>query len=309
MKRLISLALVAALFFNLSACGSSSEPAPTENNNVTVLEAPPKETMPPTIPLLDSGSLHDVEVSIGDLEYIQDYFGNPAILIHFTFTNNSEENKSAMFDLSWAAFQNGIGLEDAFITEESIHNADDLSKAIQPGATIELTDAYILSSETAPVEFFISETFSFDSDQLRKTFEIAPGGVTVTSVAPGAESATAIDRYAVSINSYNIAEDHDGNPALILNMGYTNNSDNDSPFYTAIDVKAFQDGIELESAHISDDTVMDDDTNYLHVLPGAGLGVAEAFVLSSETSPVDIEITGSFSFSDEKIVTQINLSE
>lgn len=309
--KLFALLLIIALLLSSTGCSSSGSEAsqPQSNNGNTVLEAPPKETEAAAAPLSDSGDLGDVSVSIGELEHIQDYDGNPAILIHYTFTNNSEENQSAMISLSRKAFQNGIGLKDAFIMDESIHDPSDAMKEIQPGATIELAEAYLLFSETAPVEFIVSESISFDDAKLGKTYEIAPGGLTVFSVAPGLESAVEIDRYSVSINSYNIAEDYEGKKTLILNMGYTNNSSADSPFYVAIDVAAFQNGIELEQAIITDDSVMDDSNNYLNVLPGAGLGVSRAFVLDNETATVDIEITPMFSFGDEKISTQINPAE
>lgn len=313
-KKLIALLLCLILVFSFAACGSSesTEPEAVKNTAVddtVVLEAPPKETEAPAVTLSDSGALGDVEVAIGELEYVQDYFGDPAILIHFTFTNNSEENKSAMFSINFTAFQNGIGLKDATILDDSVYDASDLSKEIQPGTTVELAKAYTPSSETAPIEVTVSESISFDNTKLGKTFEIAPGGTTVLSIAPGLENAAEIDRYAVSINSYDIAEDRNGDKVLILNMGYTNNSSTDTPFYAAIDVAAFQDGVELEQAFITDDAIMDDSNNYVNVLPGAGLGVSEGFVLSSETAPVDIEITPMFSFGDDKITTKINPAE
>ena len=317
-KKLIALLLCLILVFSFAACGSSESTEPTQIteavkntavDDTVVLEAPPKETEAPAVTLSDSGALGDVEVAIGELEYVQDYFGDPAILIHFTFTNNSEENKSAMFSINFTAFQNGIGLKDATILDDSVYDASDLSKEIQPGTTIELAKAYTPSSETAPIEVTVSESISFDNTKLGKTFEIAPGGTTVLSIAPGLENAAEIDRYAVSINSYDIAEDRNGDKVLILNMGYTNNSSTDTPFYAAIDVAAFQDGVELEQAFITDDAIMDDSNNYVNVLPGAGLGVSKGFVLSSETAPVDIEITAMFSFDDDKITTQINPAE
>ena len=317
-KKLIALLLCLILVFSFAACGSSESTEPTQIteavkntavDDTVVLEAPPKETEAPAVTLSDSGALGDVEVAIGELEYVQDYFGDPAILIHFTFTNNSEENKSAMFSINFTAFQNGIGLKDATILDDSVYDASDLSKEIQPGTTIEIAKAYTPSSETAPIEVTVSESISFDNTKLGKTFEIAPGGTTVLSIAPGLENAAEIDRYAVSINSYDIAEDRNGDKVLILNMGYTNNSSTDTPFYAAIDVAAFQDGVELEQAFITDDDIMDDSNNYVNVLPGAGLGVSEGFVLSSETAPVDIEITPMFSFGDDKITTKINPAE
>jgi len=298
----------------LAGCsGTNSEVTTSPEKNVPndeiIIEAPPKETEAPTIPISDSGALGDYEVTIGEMEFIQDYNGNAAVLVHFTFVNNSDENQSAMYGLLCKAFQNGIGLEDALVADENIHNNADLMKEIQPGASIELTEAYLLSSDSAPVEFVVTEAFSIDNSKLGKTFEVAPGGTITLSVAPGVDSAVEIGRYSVSIISYNIAEDYKGSPALILNMGYTNNSNIDSPFYAAIDVTAFQDGIELETAHFVDDSVMDNSNNYLNVMPGAGLAVTEAFILTSDASPVEIEITETFSFNDEKITTQINITE
>lgn len=311
-NKMLSLLLIAALMLSLCACGSSESTETsktTQNRDTTILEAPPKETEAPAEPLSSSGDLGDVSVAIGELEYVQDYFEDPAILIHFTFTNNSEENQSAMFSIDFTAFQNGVGLKDATILDDAVYDSSDLSKEIQPGTTIELAKAYTLSSDTAPIEVIVSESISFDDTKLGKTFEIAPGGTTILSSAPGVENAAEIDRYAVSINSYDIAEGRHGEKVLILNMGYTNNSDISSPFYAAIDVTAFQDGVELENAYGLNASVMDDSNNYVKVMPGVGVGVAEGFVLSSETSPVDIEITATFSFDDEKIITQINPAE
>ena len=142
---------------------------------------------------------------------------------------------------------------------------------------------------------------------MRLTAVFLPGGF--SRVAPGVESATKLGDYAVSLNSYDIVEDYEGNPAIVLNMGYTNNSNIDSPFYAAIAVTVFQDGIELETAYIIDDSIVDSTSSMLNVMPGAGHAVTEAFVLSNDTSPVEIEIAEMFSFSDEKITTTINIAE
>lgn len=310
MKHFLSVLLVICMFLAVSTgCSESSDSSSPGSKSTKVIEAPVREAKAPAAPLMDSGELGQYEVSIGELEFVQDYTGAPAILIHFTFTNNSEENKSAVFTLDCQAFQNGIGLKNATTMDDSVHKSEDLMKEIQPGATIELTEAYLLSSDTAPVEFYITEAISFDDTKLGKIFEISPGGTTVLSIAPGVDSAVEISKYRVSINSYNIAEDYEGNSSLILNMGYTNDSNDTTPFYVALEISAFQDGIELEEAFFVDNSAINTDNNYLNVLPGAGLAVAEAFVLTSDTSPVEIEIAELFSFSDEKIATTIDITE
>ena len=310
MKKLTVILVSLCLLLCLAAC-SSSDPvtvggSSAPNDNIIVLEAPPKETTAPTVPLSDSGNLGEYEVTIGDYEFVQDYKGNPAILIHYTFTNNSEDNRNAMFSISCKAFQNGIGLHEATISDESIHDSSNSMKKIQPGTTIELTEAYILSSDTAPVEFYIEESVSFDNAKLGKTFEVSSGGTTILSTAPNADSAIELGNYSISINSYSITTDYKGVPTLVLYLGYTNNSSGDTPFYTAVEVTAFQDGIELESAFSVDEDIPEIHAAYLNVLPGVGHGVAVAFLLSSETSLVDIEIEPMFSFDEDKITTQID---
>lgn len=322
MKKFVALILTLSMLLALVACGSestettnSSGPANEYTTVVNaapddiVVEAPPQETEAPSEPISDTGNLGDYEVIIGESEFIQDFNGEDAILIHFSFTNNSEENQSAMFALTYTAFQNGIGLEEAIIADDSIHDPQDLMKDIQPGTTIDLTLAYLLSNDSAPVEFFITDIVLLNDTKLGKTYEVSPDGVTELSVAPGVESATELGDYAISLNSYEIVEDYEGNPTIVLNMGYTNNSDYASPFYAAIEVTVFQDGIELESAYFIDDSIVDSTSSMLNVMPGAGHAVTEAFVLSNSTSPVEIEITEMFGFSDEKITTTINIVE
>ena len=318
MKRVFALLISISLLLSLAACGAGGSEITNESginnssdgiidNNNKIVEAPPKETDAPTEPLSDSGELKDCSITVGDAEFIEDYEGRSGILIHFSFTNTSEENITPAFSVTRKAFQNGIGLEDAHASDDAIHDSGNLTKKIQPGATIELTEFFLLSSDTAPVQFYIADSFSVDGRQVGKVYEVSPGGTTEVSVAPGMETATDMGRYAISINSYSIAEDYKGNPVLILNMGYTNNSSTDSPFYAAFTVTAFQEGIELEDAYY-----VEDDTNsgkkYLNVLPGAGHAVSEAFVLSSDTALVDIEIRPTFSWDDEKITTQIDIT-
>ena len=285
-KRILSLIVLIFLLF-IAGCGSnvSENSTPTDSSDLRdstiVIDVPKKEPeVLVTEPLSDSGSLGDYEVAIGEIEFVQDFRGKDSILLNYSFTNNSEENRSASFSLSVKAFQNGVALMDA-VVDEAIHDRGASLKDIQPGITIELAEAFKLTSDTAPIEVYISELGSLNNEKVGKTFEISEGGKTVLSVAPGVENAVELGKYSVSINSYEIGEDYEENPTLILYMGYTNNSDTDQPFYAAVDVTAFQDGIELDKAHFSDDSIMYYGNNYLDVFPGVGVGVMEGFVLSN----------------------------
>lgn len=245
-------------------------------------------------------------MQIHDFKLANDYAGKPAILIGFSFTNNSEENESVMFALSYKAYQNGVQLDSAIIMDNSVYNADDLMKDVQPGASIDVVAAYSLSSETAPVEFEVEEIISFSDEMLGKTFEIAEGGVTELSVAPGSDTAQTIDDYAVSIISYKIGEDYQGKKAIIFDLGFTNNGDKATSFALAIDFSAFQDGVELETAILHDDDLSG--SSIRDVKPGAGIETMAAFVLTNDTSPVEIEIKPFLSFSSDEIKTEINIA-
>lgn len=308
-RRTISILSTALLLISLTACSSekpdgsqSAQPEETTAKNVTV----PMATTPLPAEIEPAGTLGDLDVQINDLEMVQDYEGKPAAIIKFSFTNNSEENASAMFALQYKAFQNGVQLETAIISDDSVFNANDLMKEIQPGASIDVGAAYKMESETAPIEFELSEAFSFASDKIGKTFEISEGGTTELSIAPGSDTAQEIGDYAVSIVSYKLGEDYEGKKAIIFEIGFTNNSDKAASYSLSVDFSAFQDGVELETAFL---TGVDSASNGIReVKPGSGIAVTTAFLLTSDTSPVEIEVQPYFGRSSDTIKSEINIA-
>lgn len=115
------------------------------------------------------------------------------------------------------------------------------------------------------------------------------------------QSSGDIGDYTFSINDYVLTKDHDGNPAIIVDFDFTNNGEDTTNFMTAAYAKAFQDGVELESALIFNSDVYDAEISMKDIKTGASLNVQKAWVLSSETSPVEVELEELFSFSDEKL--------
>ena len=92
--------------------------------------------------------------------------------------------------------------------------------------------------------------------------------------------------------------------AVLITYEYTNNSDDAIRFDIALDAKAYQNGIGLETA------ILDEDTDWLvdvDIKPGITKEVKKAYVLSDTSSVVEIEVTELFSFSDDKIVTTVEL--
>jgi len=297
----------------------NSEVTPAENDNPIVNNdiiptknpdsAPlvPRATTPIAASLEAEGTLCDYDVQIHDFEIAKDYSGKPAILIGYTFTNNSEENASAIVSLICDAYQNGVELDTAIMMDDTIYNSSDSMKEIQPGASIDLKAAYVLTSDTAPVEFEVAEAFALNNDQLGKTFEISAGGVTELRAAPSGSISESLGTCTVSIVSYKLTEDYEGKKAILFELGFTNNTSTANNYMSTVNFSAFQNGVELEMAILVNEASADSNSMLRNVKPGAGIPVTVAYVLSSETDPVSVEIEDLWGFSGNKIQTEINL--
>lgn len=237
----------------------------------------------------------------------KDYSDAPAIIVSYTFTNNGEEAASGMVSLSATAYQNGVQLETAIVSGQDI--GEEQMKEIKQGASIELKSAFTLLSETAPVEFEISEFASFSNEKLGKTFQISESGETVLAVAPTGEVSGDLGDYTVSVVSHKLSKDYQGASAVIVSLGFTNNGKDTDNFMGSISCKAFQDGVQLETAIITGEDSGSGESQMKNVRPGAGIEVSVAYVLTSDTSPVELEIEEFMSFSSDKIETSIDITK
>lgn len=135
----------------------------------------------------------------------------------------------------------------------------------------------------------------------------APAETAAAPAAAAQESApaaaTADSDYAVTIDGSSQAKDYEGKPALVVDYTFTNNSDKATSFIVAIGAKAFQQGVELEMAMLTDAGAYDAALGLKEIKPGATTKVQTAYVLADE-SEVTIEVEESFSFSDDLIATQ-----
>ena len=99
----------------------------------------------------------DFAVSIDGSTVGADYEGKPALIVSYTFTNNSDEATSFLLAVSAKAFQDGVQLSPGISLDL---NAEDLMKEIKPGASIQVQKAYVLSGESE-VTVEVSELIDF----------------------------------------------------------------------------------------------------------------------------------------------------
>ena len=131
------------------------------------------ETAPEAVSVPGVGDLGDYHVEVQGAVLAEDYKGNPAIVVTYRWTNNSEETRSAMVALNGSAFQDGIGLETAIIGKSDVHDGSAYMTEIRPGASLDVSLAYVLKNTSSVVEFELSEFVSLSNKVV--SIEFDPG--------------------------------------------------------------------------------------------------------------------------------------
>ena len=121
-----------------------------------------------------------------------------------------------------------------------------------------------------------------------ETEEAAEEPAEETQEEPAAVNEADIDGCHVVVTGFNVAQDYNGDPMLVVNYDFTNNTDeNQTPIWTVF-AKAFQDGVELDIAFSMDDSVFDAGIEQKELRPGVSMtGCQKAYSLTSTTSPVE----------------------
>lgn len=115
-------------------------------------------------------STSDYEVTIDSAVLSEDYEGNLAVIVTYSWTNNSDETTSAYTALYAQVFQNGVECETTVADDE---DDDGYMTDVKPGYGTTFSLAYVLEDEsdiTVEVTEWLSwddtilaeETFSFE---------------------------------------------------------------------------------------------------------------------------------------------------
>ena len=94
-------------------------------------------------------------------EYDGDY-----VAVYYEYTNLTDESKSAGWEVSIDAFQNGIELETEYVPERyfSPEGYEDSDISIRPNATACFYEIYRLKNTTSPIEVEVDELLGFYTD-------------------------------------------------------------------------------------------------------------------------------------------------
>lgn len=103
------------------------------------------------------------------------------------------------------------------------------------------------------------------------------------------------------------SNDYEGKPTAILTYELTNKKNENSNFMD-VDIQAFQNGHELDTAIYMDQPEgYDAESSTQTIQPGTSKTVTVGYVLEDEISPVSIEASGTLDMSDAKVTGEFSL--
>ena len=111
--------------------------------------------------------------------------------------------------------------------------------------------------------------------------------------------------FSIQYDSYELANDYEKNPCVIIYFNFTNNSPEPQSAGFCTQLKAFQDGVSCDSALIFEDNQYIENY-YKDVISGTTIKVGQAFVINSENDLL-LEASEYLSFNEFKDSMTINL--
>lgn len=118
-------------------------------------------------------NLGEYNLEIMGCRIAKDFEGKDVVIVKYKFTNNSDDAASFMVAFDDAVYQDGIGLNEAYILDESAnYSSDNQTKEIKTGSSLEVEAAYELNDTETDVEVEVKQLFSFDDSVVKKSFSI-----------------------------------------------------------------------------------------------------------------------------------------
>ena len=119
---------------------------------------------------VESGDIGEYHIEIGGAELSEDTSGAPAVIVTYSWTNNSEAAASAMVMLMERAYQGGEQLTSALVEDSASYDSESASRTVEPGKTKLVQRAFLLADPEAGVTFEVSEFLSHTKDAVVKEY-------------------------------------------------------------------------------------------------------------------------------------------
>jgi len=167
-KRLLTVLLATSMLIGLSACGTSTTPESSSQENAQDMDEQVEESTEDVDEAEDDGII-DFTTDAFHLKYLshelgEDYEGNSTIVIFYEYTNLEEDAANFMFATNTKLFQNGIQLETA-IAYETPDEYNNSMLDVQQGATLTVVTIHSLHDIENPITLEVSELISFNDEK------------------------------------------------------------------------------------------------------------------------------------------------
>lgn len=170
-KRLIILAVIVVVLIAIIALASgggddsSSNTSSNQNGTAAASSAVDAENGKKV-----EGQIGNYVCTVKKAEICKNWEGKDAVKITYEFTNNDDDAQSFDVALDDNVYQNGVELEDSFISSDDDDWGIDVK--IKPGVTKEVAKVYVLRDKTTDLEVEIGELISFDDTKVTTTVKL-----------------------------------------------------------------------------------------------------------------------------------------
>lgn len=115
----------------------------------------------------------------------------------------------------------------------------------------------------------------------------------------------------VTIYDYRLSETESGKPMIVINFGFTNNSDKATSYFSTCNDMVFQDGMEIDQEFFDiDSSEIDNKIPQRNIQPGKSIKFEKAFPLDNTYDDVVIEVKPILGINnDEKITATFKISD
>lgn len=163
-KKWIIIAVIAAVIIIIaviSSAGSGDKSTPDTPATNSSVEADTTEAT--------NNTVGDYGCVIKSAKLTKNWEGKDTVLLTYEFTNNSSSPASFDVALIDHVYQDGIGLETAFLSDD---DTDLLDVEIKPGVSKDVRKAYLLRNTSTDLEVEISELISFSDEKIVTTVKL-----------------------------------------------------------------------------------------------------------------------------------------
>jgi hypothetical protein len=122
-----------------------------------------------------SGTLGSYKAKIESYVLTKDTYGKDAVIINYTWANDSKKDISFITAITDKVYQNGVECKRAIITDDSVYHGYDSLKNVKRGDLLQVQLAYVLQDIKNPISVELMETASKDSNapKVTQTFNLS----------------------------------------------------------------------------------------------------------------------------------------